>query len=115
MKVSQFTPEDTVYFSAPVILFVIGTKGGTGEVDCPMVCQNIMLAAYSLSIGSCMMGLGRRGLTDDPNIVKKLELQDGETLYQPIVLGYPENYPKPPPKKEPVVKRIARVSIPYAS
>ena len=101
--------EEPIYHSAPVILFVIGTATrwkDTEATDCALVSQNIMLAACSLGIGSCMVGLGRMGLTDDPEIVEALELKEGETLYQPIVLGYPDQYPEPPRKKPPVVKWI---------
>lgn len=119
--------EDPVYRSAPVILFVIGTAKMAGwkgleMADCSMVCQNIMLAAYSLDIGSCWVGSGARIFsgdpkvfgpilygpksTDDPDIVKALELEEGETIYGPIILGYPVHYPEPPPKKPPVVKWI---------
>ena len=101
--------EEPIYHSAPVILFVIGTATrwkDTEATDCALASQNIMLAACSLGIGSCMVGLGRMGLTDDPEIVEALELKEGETLYQPIVLGYPDQYPEPPRKKPPVVKWI---------
>jgi nitroreductase len=103
---AQCTPEDPIYFSAPVILFVIGTGEGTESIDCPLVCQNIMLAAHSLGIGSCMVGAGRRGLTDDPEVVKAFELAEEETIYPPIVLGYPKSSPEPPPKKKPKIKWI---------
>ncbi len=101
--------EEPIYHSAPVILFVIGTATrwkDTEATDCALVSQNIMLAACSLGIGSCMVGFGRMGLTDDPEIVEALELKEGETLYQPIVLGHPDHYPAPPRKKPPVVKWI---------
>lgn len=110
--------EDPIYYSAPIILFVIGTGGGTEQLDCPMVCQNVMLAAYSLGIGGCWVGRGKRifstdageryvpRATDDPGIVKALELKEGERLYGAIVLGYPKVYPEPPLKKPPVAKWI---------
>lgn len=106
-KSAQYTPEDPIYFSAPVILFVIGTGGGTESIDCPLVCQNIMLAAHSIGIGSCMVGAGRRGLTDDPEVVKAFELAEEETIYPPIVLGYPKFSPEPPLKKKPKIKWIS--------
>lgn len=97
---------EMIYFSAPVILFVIGTgKGVTEMADCSMVSHNIMLAAYSLGIGSCWVNLGNK-VTGNPGIVKALELKEGERLYGPIILGYPKVYPEPPPKKPPVAKWI---------
>jgi nitroreductase len=102
----QSSPEDPIYYSAPVILFVIGTDEGTGGIDCPLVCQNIMLAAHSVGIGSCMVGAGRRGLRDNLEVVKLLDLTEKETIYPPIVLGYPRSYPELPSKKKPQIMWI---------
>lgn len=94
-------PDDPIYYSAPIILFVIGTGAGTESMDCSLVCQNIMLAAHSVGLGSCIVGAGRRGLAEDPDIIKVLELAVNETIYPPIVIGYPLAYPKSPPKQSP--------------
>jgi len=32
-------PDDPIYYSAPIILFVIGTGAGTESMDCSLVCQ----------------------------------------------------------------------------
>lgn len=94
--------EDPVYYSAPVILFVIGTSA----MDCPMVCQNIMLAAFSLGIGSCWVGFGKMALQDE-EVKQALELKDNETVFGPILLGYPKDgFPEAPEKREPVIKWI---------
>ena len=96
---------DPVYYNAPVIIFVIGS-GMTSDFDTPMVCQNIMLAARSLDIGSCWVYFGQLPL-DDTDVRKELEMQEGEKVYGPILLGYPKgNFPQSPKKKEPNVKWI---------
>ncbi|TAL25490.1 MAG: nitroreductase family protein, partial [Nitrospirae bacterium] len=65
----------------------------------------IMLAAYSLGLGSCWVGFGSM-VTDNKEIINALELKDDEKIFGPILLGYPKVYPDPPQKKEPVVKWI---------
>jgi len=91
--------EDPAYYSAPAIIFVIG-YGMTSALDCPMVCQNIMLSARSLGIGSCWVYIGQLPL-DDPEVRESLKLQDHETVYGPILLGYPKDeFPEAPAKKE---------------
>jgi nitroreductase len=93
---------DPAYYEAPVIVFVLG-KGNTADLDCAMACQNIMLAARSLEIGSCWSFFGQLALTD-PELRKHLEMQEGEKVYGPILLGYPkEGFP------EKVTKRPAQV------
>lgn len=96
---------DPIYYNAPYIVFVIGS-GMTGDFDTPMVCQNIMLTAYSLGIGSCWVFFGALP-TDDPEIKAALEMKEGEKVYGPILLGYPKGgFPEPPEKKDAVIKWI---------
>lgn len=96
--------EDPVYYSAPVILFVIGS-GRYADHSCPLACENMMLSAYSLGVGSCWVGFGSM-VTEDDEIIKALELREDEKIYGPIILGYPKVYPDPPSKRNPVVKYI---------
>jgi nitroreductase len=96
---------DPVYYSAPVIIFVIG-KSKTADSDCPMVCENMMLAATSLGIGSCWVFFGQI-VQDEPSVRAALDLQEGEKIYGPIVFGYAEDkLPERAPKKAPSVKWI---------
>lgn len=81
-------PKDLVYYAAPVILFVIGPKANA--VSCALACENIMLAATSLGLGSCYVGFGAM-VTGNTEIVQALELMDGERIYGPILLGYPKD------------------------
>jgi nitroreductase len=94
---------DGVYWSAPLVVFVIGRPAHWTE--CAMVCQNMMLAAQSLGLGSCIVGFGA-AVKGAAEIVERLELKENERIFGPVVFGYPEIYPEPPIKKEPVVKWI---------
>jgi nitroreductase len=84
-------PKDLVYYSAPVILFVIGPV--SNAVSCALACENIMIAATSLGLGSCYVGFGMM-VKGNADVVKALELTDGERIYGPILLGYPKDDPK---------------------
>jgi len=97
---------DPVYYSAPVIVFVIGS-GRYANHSCPLACQNMMLAAHSIGLGSCWVGFGSM-VTDDDEVKKILDLKDDETIFGPILLGYPEGYPERPPKKEPSIKWVEK-------
>jgi nitroreductase len=95
---------DPVYYSAPTIVFVIG-NGRYAAHSCPLACENMMLAAQSLGIGSCWVGFGAM-VTEDPEVRNILELKDDEAIFGPILLGYPKGETKRPQKKEPKVKWI---------
>jgi nitroreductase len=96
--------EDPIYYGAPVMIFVIGAGAHAAE-SCPLACENMMLAAQSLGIGSCWVKFGSM-VTDNAEIVQGLELQPNEKIYGPILLGYPKETPKPPAKKDPLVRWI---------
>ena len=101
-------PKDLVYYSAPVIIFVIGPA--RNATCCALACENIMIAATSLGLGSCYVGFGAM-VTGDADVVQALELKDDERIYGPIVLGYPKDEPSTlasirPKKKEPMIKWI---------
>lgn len=100
------TVSDPIYYDAPAIFFVIGS-GMTADFDTPMVCENIMLAARSLGLGSCWVYFGQLAL-DDQEVRKALEMHEGEKVYGPILLGYPKEgkFPESPTKKSAAVKWI---------
>ncbi len=97
--------EDPIYYSAPAIIFVIG-KDGYGDLSCPLACENMMLAAYSLGLGTCWVQFGSL-ITDNKEITKALELKEDEKIFGPIVVGYPRVIPEPPEKKAPQVKWLS--------
>ncbi len=100
-------PKDLIYYSAPVILFVIGPE--SNPVDCGLACENIMIAATSYGLGSCYVGFGSLVMGNE-EVVEELELTDGERIYGPILLGYPKDLPEERAlrmeKKGPTIKWI---------
>ncbi|MBN1682305.1 nitroreductase family protein [Candidatus Bathyarchaeota archaeon] len=93
--------EDPIYYKAPIILFVLGR----GAVNCSLCCENMMIAAESLGLGSCYVYFGSL-IKDNQEIVHVLELDEKEEIYGPILLGYPKGKPEIPLKKEPKIKWI---------
>jgi nitroreductase len=71
--------------------------------DCPAVCQNMLLAAHSLGLGSIWTMSGVPVLAH-PQAKEAIELSEGEKVFGMILLGYPRIWPDPPPKKPPSVK-----------
>ncbi len=93
--------EDPIYYDAPAIVFVVG-RGPYADLSCPLACENMMLAAYSLGLGSCWVQFGSL-VTDNEEIVKALELKEDEKIFGPIIMGYPRAVPEPPEKKGPEI------------
>jgi len=101
-------PKDLIYYSAPVIIFVIGPA--RNATCCALACENIMIAATSLGLGSCYVGFGAM-VTGNAEVVQTLELKDDERICGPILIGYPKDEPSAlasirPNKKEPAIKWI---------
>ncbi len=94
--------DDPVYYSAPAIIFVIG-KGTYADLSCPLACENMMLAAYSLGLGTCWVQFGSL-VTDNKEITGALELKEDEKIFGPILVGFPKSIPEPPVKKAPEIK-----------
>jgi len=80
-------PKDMVYYSAPTIIFVIGPK--RNAICCSMACENMMIAATSLGLGSCYVGFGGM-VTGNQEILSTFNITDDETIYGPILIGYPK-------------------------
>ncbi|MHA1909440.1 MAG: nitroreductase family protein [Candidatus Thorarchaeota archaeon] len=105
---SMEEPKDMVYYSAPVIVFVIGPTGFS--VSCALACENMMIAATSLGLGSCYVGFGAM-VTHNEEISQILELQENEKIFGPIILGYPKEESNQiasirQKKKKPMIKWI---------
>jgi len=96
--------EDPIFYSAPVVIFVIGS-GPHAPNSCPLPCANMMLAAHSLGLGSCWIGSGGTA-AEDSEIKQLLELKEGERLFGPVIFGHVKEYPSRPEKKPPIVKWI---------
>jgi nitroreductase len=93
--------EDPVYYSAPVIIFIIGPS----SINSAFVCENMMLAAHALGLGSCYVGWGAL-ILDEPELVEVLELKGNDNIAGPIVMGFVDKTPEIPNKKEPKVKWV---------
>jgi nitroreductase len=94
--------EDPIYYSAPAIIFVVG-RGPHADLSCPLACENMMLAAYSLGLGTCWVQFGSF-ITENEEIRKALDLKEDEKIFGPVIVGYPKIFPDPPQKREPEIK-----------
>lgn len=85
---------DLIFHGAPVVVFLTSPKTNEWRgLDIGMCAQNMMLAAQSLGISSCPIGLAKY-VTEVPNF-HKLEILDTEEVMLAVVFGYGGEIPQP--------------------
>ena len=77
-----------LFYNAPTVIVVSGKKGTVSPfADCCAAIQNMLIAAESLDIGSCWIGLVKF-FFENPENVKKLNLPENYEPYYAVCLGY---------------------------
>ena len=99
-------PQFNIFYNAPLLIFVSGAKSTYAVYDCSMAAQNMMLAAYSLGIGSCWIGTAV-STANNPTVKANLGVPEDHEVHAAIIFGYPKGTPKAPLKRPAqVLKRI---------
>lgn len=94
-----------LFHRAPTVIVVSGKKPGEDLLfplsDCSAAIQNMLLAAESLDVGSCWIGL-TKFLFDVPEEIQSLGIPCEYSPLYAICLGYKDNsfVPPAPPRKE---------------
>ena len=57
-----------------------------------LAAQNILLAAYSMGLGSCLIGMAVEAMKNDRKLQRVIGIPDEETVYAVIALGYPNEF-----------------------
>lgn len=100
------TKEDAIFYSAPLVVFILGDKKSHwAAMDCSLAAENMMLAAHSLGIGSCPVGMARF-LKDEKDIIEKLGFSDDYELILTLTFGYPDEKHEPKERNRDAVKWI---------
>lgn len=50
-------PQTRLFYGAPVLILVFAVPGVVNDHDCALAAENMMLAAHSLGVESCWIGL----------------------------------------------------------
>jgi len=97
---------DRLFHNAPSAILV-GSKAGATlpKEDSLLAAQNILLAAHSMGLGSCLIGMAVEAMKNDRKLQRVIGIPDEETIYAVIVLGHPsELYKRQAGRKKPVVR-----------
>jgi nitroreductase len=84
------SPAVHLFHHAPALVFIFAPKGRLVAEDCACAAENMMLAARSLGIGSCWIGLAGP-LGTDKKTLGDLKVPKGYRLRATVVFGYPTN------------------------
>lgn len=84
--------DDRIFHGAPVVIFICSPEGNEwAPIDIGMCSQNIMLAAKSLGLDTCPVGLGK--YVEETKLYSTLNIPKSEKVTLSIVLGYGNETP----------------------
>ena len=82
---------DRLFHGAAAVIVVASRPGGACPMeDAMLATQNILLAAHSMGLGSCLIGFAVEAIHNDPTIKSFIKIDAEETVYAVIALGYPD-------------------------
>jgi nitroreductase len=88
------TAKDPIFHGAPVVVFISSPKDNEwAALDIGMCSQNMMLAAKSLGLESCPVGLGK--FVEQTTIYSKLNIPTSEKVNIALIFGYGDENPAP--------------------
>lgn len=98
-----------MFRNAPAVIFIASPRDGSGQVDCGLLGENIVLAAHSLGLGSCCLGGPVRFMTSDEKAkpyLERLGFSDDYQLLYAIGIGYPDEAPEAKPRDASKIKFV---------
>lgn len=103
-KIAERDGFRNIFVNAPcVVCIAYDTQYDMAQVDCGLLGENIILAAWAKGIGSCCLGSSARWILDSPSAkpyLDRMAFSKGYILLYCIALGYPDEAPKAKPRRE---------------
>ncbi|MBI5074042.1 MAG: nitroreductase family protein [Nitrospirae bacterium] len=92
-------------FHGSTAAIVIGSRPGAScpAEDALLAAQNILLAAHSMGLSSCLIGFAVAAMRKDPSIQQSLNMPAEEAIHAVIALGYSDEvYQRTTGRKKPI-------------
>jgi nitroreductase len=97
------SPDFNIFYDAGTLIIICGKPMGPFVVaDCWLAAENLMLAACSMGLGTCVIGSAVPAL-NTPDIKAALGIPADLTAIAPIIAGVPSRPTPPTARKEPEV------------
>ncbi len=79
-------------FHGSTVAIIVGSRPGAScpAEDALLATQNILLAAHSLGLGSCLIGYAVAAMKRDVSILQSIGIPLDEEVHAVIALGYPD-------------------------
>lgn len=101
-KVAEDPNFKNMFRNAPTVVFIANDKVyGMSQIDCGLLGENMILAAWSMGIGSCCLGGPVGFLKTAPEAaayLEQLDFSEGYELLYCIGFGYPDETPAAKPR-----------------
>ncbi len=82
---------DRLFHGATAVIVVASKPGGScPREDALLATQNILLAAHSMGLGTCLIGFAVEAIQYDATIKHFLKIPNEEKVYAVIAVGYPD-------------------------
>ena len=104
----QDSGKDMVLYDAPCLIFLHAPKSDIcAPADAIFNAENILLAAETLGLGACVIGMVTEPANRGPEIKRLAQIPADHTVFSSIILGFPKfKYKHSAPKNPPVVKFV---------
>jgi nitroreductase len=88
-------PDFSIFYNAPVMIMVLARSDAMfPQIDCSLAAENMMIAARSLDIGSCWIGLAMP-LGNNRKLLTEVGVPSEYNLVAPLIFGYPTKMDQP--------------------
>lgn len=107
-KIAERNGFKNIFVNAPcVVCIACDTQYDMAQIDCGLLGENIILAAWAKGIGSCCLGSSARWIQDSPSAkpyLDRMAFSKGYKLLYCIALGYHAETPKAKPRRDDMIK-----------
>lgn len=107
-KIAERKGFKNIFVNAPcVVCIAYDTTYDMAQIDCGLLGENIILAAWAKGIGSCCLGSSARWILDSPSAkpyLDRMAFSKGYKLLYCIALGYPDESPEAKPRRQDMIK-----------